>query len=44
MLKKLTAVLLTAGAFFAANAAPKVTISGKEQMLLSTQFRRQSIL
>lgn len=29
MLKKLTAVLLTAGAFFAANAAPKVTISGK---------------
>ena len=29
MLKNLTAVLLTAGAFFAANAAPKVTISGK---------------
>lgn len=29
MFKKLTAVLLTAGAFFAANAAPKVTISGK---------------
>lgn len=29
MFKKLTAILLTAGAFFAANAAPKVTISGK---------------
>lgn len=29
MFKKLTTILLTAGAFFAANAAPKVTISGK---------------
>ena len=29
MLKKLSAVLLTAGALFAATAAPKVTVYGK---------------